>query len=669
MDVAVKVLFQFCETGKQRAVSVACLGRRCESVREFAHARQRLTRIIVLLQHAGHRPVQRHHGGISGAEGPDRRKQNLLFLRHVAIEFFGHRTEDVKHLDQRRSVAAVNLRDTFRHRMNPGKFRTQVSVVSVDDVLDQFDWRQQRRVVFRFGWSGIRGLKLLDYRLQTDAFQGAGFAQRAAALTAEIDPEYLENPGLRGVFGNDFADGAVRQRSAGGSEYGSGVTHGVHSLARSLEAIQEKSFLNRASVWITPFGASCAGRSISDRHAGACLISSANSMISFPDALDQLLAAVQVQPTEEVRIENAGGRVLRQDIRADRAFPPFDRVMMDGYALRAVELDVIKKFHITGSAPAGKPRVVLSAETGSCVEVMTGAPVPEGADCIVPVERTAQEGDGFITVADDFEAQPGRFIHPAGSDASENSILLQAGIRLGSREIGIAASCGAAMLSVSRQPRITLIPTGDEIVTVDASPEAHQIRQSNGHAMRCALQAAGYPSVLADTLADDAEANELRVHLESGDWLVLTGAISKGARDFIPAMLERLGCRKLFHGVVQRPGKPAGCWQGPAGQMIVALPGNPVSALTGLHAFVLPALAIATGLPLPKPRLVIPVTPFNALPDMTLHLPVSLDDAGRAKAAPTGNSGDFIGLLKSDGFVTLPPRGAIQAAYPYTPWR
>ncbi len=392
-------------------------------------------------------------------------------------------------------------------------------------------------------------------------------------------------------------------------------------------------------------------------------------MIPFREALDLLLEHAPRLDTETYRIENAGGRVLRQDIRADRAFPPFDRVMMDGYSLRAAELDVVKKFRITGSAPAGKPRGFLSAEAGSCVEVMTGAPVPEGADCIVPVECTAQEGDGFITVAADFEAQPGRFIHPTGSDAPENTILLRAGIWLGSREIGIAASCGATMLSVSRQPRITLIPTGDELVTVDASPEPHQIRQSNGHAMRCALQAAGYSSVLADTMADDAEANELRVHLESSDWLILTGAISKGARDFIPAMLEKLGCRKLFHGVAQRPGKPAGCWQGPDGQMIVALPGNPVSALTGLHAFVLPALAIATGLPLPKPRLMVPAAPFSALPDMTLHLPVSLDDAGRAHAAPTGNSGDFIGLLKSDGFVTLPPRGAIQAAYTFTPWR
>jgi molybdopterin molybdotransferase len=120
--------------------------------------------------------------------------------------------------------------------------------------------------------------------------------------------------------------------------------------------------------------------------------------------------------------------------------------------------------------------------------------------------------------------------------------------------------------------------------------------------------------------------------------------------------------------VAQRPGKPAGCWLGPQQQIIMALPGNPVSALTGLHAFVLPTLAVASGLPLPRQRLVIPAERISGLPGITWHLPVTLGDDGRAVTAPTGNSGDFIGLLKSDGFVTLPPRGERFAAFPFIPW-
>ena len=392
-------------------------------------------------------------------------------------------------------------------------------------------------------------------------------------------------------------------------------------------------------------------------------------MIPFREALDLVLKHAPRLDAELCRLENAGGRVLRQEIRADRAFPPFDRVMMDGYALRSADLLAGRVFHVSGQAPAGRETTALPETSASCLEVMTGAPLPLGADCIVPVEETSKSGTEEITIAPSFEHAAGRFIHPAGSDAAAGEILLQSGVLLGSREIGVAASCGVAMVEVSKLPRITIIPTGDELVDVDSSPAPHQIRQSNGHAIRCALQRAGYTSVLAATLCDDARAEDLRVHLESSDWLIITGAISKGSRDFIPAMLDSLDCTKLFHGVAQRPGKPAGCWLGPAGQIIMALPGNPVSAITGLHAFVLPALAVASGLPLPKPRLIIPAEPLTGLPGMTHHLPVTLGTDGKVQAAPTGNSGDFIGLLKSDGFVTLPPRGVMQAAYPYTPWR
>ena len=391
-------------------------------------------------------------------------------------------------------------------------------------------------------------------------------------------------------------------------------------------------------------------------------------MIPFREALDLVMNHAPRMAVEMCRMEEACGRVLRQEVRADRAFPPFDRVMMDGYALRAADLDSDRRFRVTGSAPAGKPRVGMSAEVGTCIKVMTGAPVPDGADCIVPVERTLGGEEDNILVESSFEAQTGRFIHRAGSDAAEGEVLLQSGVLLGSREIGVAASCGAAMLEVSKQPRIKIMPTGDELVAVDAMPAAHQIRQSNGHAIQAALQCAGFPSVLTQPLNDDAGAEDLRVALESSEWLIVTGAISKGARDFIPALLNSLGCTRLFHGVAQRPGEPAGCWLGPQQQIIMALPGNPVSALTGLHAFVLPALAVASGLPLPRQRLVIPAERINGLPGMTWHLPVTLGEDVRALPAPAGNSGDFIGLLKSDGFVTLPPRGEPSAAHPFTPW-
>lgn len=393
-------------------------------------------------------------------------------------------------------------------------------------------------------------------------------------------------------------------------------------------------------------------------------------MHPFREALDLLLKHTPLLPVERCRIESAAGRVLRSEIRADRDFPPYDRVMMDGYALRSVDLLGGRVFRIAGQAPAGRETAVMPDEPGSCLEVMTGAPMPRGADCIVPVEETTRTNAGEIAIAPGFGHVAGGFIHPRGSDAREGELLLESGVLLGSRQIGVLASCGAAWVEVSRKPDITVLSTGDELVAVDETPAPHQIRQSNGHAIRCALERSGHPAIHVGSLADDPHAARvvLADRLAASDFIVLTGAVSKGARDFIPTLLDALGCARVFHGVAQRPGKPAGCWLGPRGQVIMALPGNPVSALTGLHAFVLPSLAVASGLPLPKPRLAVPGERMDGLSGMTQHLPVALGTDGRVLAAPTGNSGDFIGLLKSDGFVTLPPRGGISAAVPFTPW-
>ena len=397
-------------------------------------------------------------------------------------------------------------------------------------------------------------------------------------------------------------------------------------------------------------------------------------MVSFHEALELLLKCPPLMAAERCRLEDAAGRVLRENVAADRPVPAFDRVMMDGYALRSADWQAGHRlFRVIGSAPAGRAVVALSAEIGTCVEVMTGAPCPSGADCVVPVEEVCGSDPGSVKFSPSADPVAGRFIHRAGSDAAAGQILLASGVLLGPREIGVAASCGAAWLDVSRVPKIAVIATGDELVGVDEFPAPHQIRQSNAHSLAAALELGGYPPCHVGVLNDEISAARPVIDelLASHDWLVLTGAVSKGARDFVPALLAELGCRQVFHGVAQRPGKPAGCWIGPGGQVIMALPGNPVSALTGLHAFVLPALAVASGLPRPSLRRVVMDDRAMQLSGFTRHLPVTLRADGRAEPAATGNSGDFIGLLNSDGFVTLPPRGevnAISAAFPFTPW-
>jgi molybdopterin molybdotransferase len=392
-------------------------------------------------------------------------------------------------------------------------------------------------------------------------------------------------------------------------------------------------------------------------------------LLPFDQALARLLENTPRLASENMPIEGAAGRVLRQSIAADRDFPPFDRVMMDGYALRSRDLTNTRRFRVSGSAPAGAPVAVLPDEPGVCLEIMTGAPLPVGADVIVPVEETQMVDKSTILITEEFSPSPRAFIHRAGSDASSGEVLLESGVVLDGRAIGIAASCGASVLGVSRLPCIALLATGDELVDVRATPQTHQIRQSNAHALASSLARAGYP-VSSSLTISDCESDRLAASTlpDTHDWCLITGAVSKGARDFVPAWLESLGCRQLFHGVAQRPGKPLGCWLAPSGGVVLALPGNPVSALTGLHAFVLPALAYATGRISTPPRQVIPGTGVSPAPSMTIHLPITLDARGIARAATPGNSGDFIGLRASDGFVTIPPGGTTPANLPFTPW-
>jgi molybdopterin molybdotransferase len=396
-------------------------------------------------------------------------------------------------------------------------------------------------------------------------------------------------------------------------------------------------------------------------------------MISFREALGRLMEAVPRSGTELVRIENAAGRVLRQKVVADRDFPPFDRVMMDGFALLCADWERgTRVFKVTGQALAGMPQTSMADDPATCVEVMTGAPCPMGADCVVPIEDLVGMERGGARFSDGANPVAGRFIHARGTDVAAGAVVLDEGTVMGAREIGVAASCGMGWLEVSKLPTISVVATGDELIAVDDTPLPHQIRQSNAHALSAALERAGFPVANMSTICDDEEVAvaALAESLAAGDWLIMTGAVSKGAKDFVPVMLAELGCTLLFHGVNQRPGKPAGCWIGPKGQVVMALPGNPVSAITGLHTFVFPALARAVGIRERTAQLVVPVD-CRGLEAMTIHLPVVLREDGKVAAAPTGNSGDFIGLLKSDGFVTLPPRGEnrdLAAAVPFTPW-
>lgn len=403
-------------------------------------------------------------------------------------------------------------------------------------------------------------------------------------------------------------------------------------------------------------------------------------MLTPAEAEKLILGTTAPFHREDCPLESAHGRALRSDIRADRDLPPFDRVTMDGYALRAAEVAAGRRtFRIQGTQAAGMRPFTLSAEADACVEIMTGAVLSEGADCVVPYEETVRNEKAATITLNESAAQfaAGHAVHRRGSDHRAGEVIVKAGVRLTGREIAVAAACGCAALTVSQLPKIAVVATGDELVEVDAAVAPHQIRRSNDRALRAALIAAGYSRVERFHLRDMRQEIEHRLWhiLAEFDVVLIVGGVSKGKFDFLPEELDRQGVKKIFHGVAQRPGKPF--WFGVSQRKtpVFALPGNPVSAYTCLHRYVLPALAQASGIE-PRPlRRVALAEPVVFKPKLACLLPVKLSSGPNAEllAHPeaTNTSGDFGGLVGTDGLVELP---AGQTEFPqgyladFRPW-
>jgi molybdopterin molybdotransferase len=401
-------------------------------------------------------------------------------------------------------------------------------------------------------------------------------------------------------------------------------------------------------------------------------------MLTPAEAEKLVLENVAPLKREDCPLAAAPGRVLRSDLRADRDLPPFDRVTLDGFALRAEALAAgTRKFRITALQAAGMRAFKLPAENDACIEIMTGAVLPEGADCVVPYEATNRT-DAAMTVTGDLGVfTAGHAIHRRGSDHRAGEVIVRSGVRLTGREIAVAAACGYGVLTVSQSPHIAVIASGDELVEVESQVAPHQVRRSNDHALRAALVGAGYPRVSRFHFRDVRhEIEHLLWHIIAEvDVVVITGGVSKGRFDYLPTELERQGARQVFHGVAQRPGKPLWFGISPRGTPVFALPGNPVSSYTCLHRYVLPALRRASGLGALPLRTVALAEPVRALATLTQFMAVRLASGPRAELlaypAPGNTSGDFAGLVGTDGFVELPPGPTgfpAGTVAPFWPW-
>lgn len=380
-------------------------------------------------------------------------------------------------------------------------------------------------------------------------------------------------------------------------------------------------------------------------------------MLTTAEASQAILAAVRPVATEQVTLEQATGRVLQQKVVAERDQPPFDRVMMDGIALSFAAFDSGQRaFPLQGMQAAGDE--VLSLEAGKAIEIMTGASLPDGADCIVPVERITV-AEGIATIADDYPAKPRQFIHARGSDHRQGTELLQPGKRISANEIAIIASAGLAELTVACKPAVSVLSTGNELVAAGQPIEPHQVRLSNGPAIVAMLAEHGFDQAKHEHLVDDIETLKTRIakHLDESSVLVLSGGVSMGKADYVPRVLKELGVEVHFHKISQRPGKPMWFGIGAEGQAVFALPGNPVSTLVCCRQYVVPALHHLSGLPAAAPQFAALTQPVNFAPQLTNFLPVRVlsNAAGGVLAlpVPTNTSGDFTALSGTDGYVEL----------------
>jgi len=383
-------------------------------------------------------------------------------------------------------------------------------------------------------------------------------------------------------------------------------------------------------------------------------------MLRYLEARRQIVETVRTGAAPPaagtVPLEAALGRVLAEEVTADRDYPPFDRSTRDGFAVRAADLAAVPApLKRLGEIKAGEA-FSGGVATGECVQIMTGAPVPAGADAVVMIEYTELKG-GQVVVKRGVER--GANVVPRGSEARAGAALLAAGTRLGYPEISLLGQVGKAQVQVYRRPRVAVLSTGDEVVAVEARPGPNQIRNSNTYSMAAQVTLAGGEPVPLGNARDEVSELErlIRRGLEE-DLLVLSGGVSMGKHDLVEAVLRKLGAEFVFDAVAIRPGRPAvfGRCQG---KFVFGLPGNPVSTMVTFLLFVAPALALLGGAAAPplrflKARLAEPV---KRNPQLTLFLPARLEGQGgdvEARVLPWQGSGDVVALAGSDGFVVAP---------------
>jgi len=392
-------------------------------------------------------------------------------------------------------------------------------------------------------------------------------------------------------------------------------------------------------------------------------------MLSFEEArakvVEILTARVCACETEtldlSVEPSRALGRILAENVSADRNYPPFNRSSRDGFALRAADAAAPgAKLRLIGESRAG---VAFSGAVGAgeCVRILTGAPVPRGANAVVMLEFARMEGDLVVL---DQPARAGQNFVLAGAEARVGEVMVARGSRLGYPELAMAAEVGRARVEVSRRPRVAILSTGDELVPLGSTPGPFQIRNSNNVSLAAQAALAGGEPVPSGHAKDDV--SELQARIEKGleaNILVVSGGVSVGKYDLVERVLQELGAEIFFDGVAIRPGKPA-VFAWCKGKPVFGLPGNPVSTMVTFELLVVPAIEALCGyparpVPLFKAKLAHPVnekgTVAHFLPARVTWPSGETGGDPRVEVLLWEGSGDIGAVVRGNCFVVVHP--------------
>jgi molybdopterin molybdotransferase len=372
-------------------------------------------------------------------------------------------------------------------------------------------------------------------------------------------------------------------------------------------------------------------------------------MISLDKALTIVLDTEVQKTIERIELHQSLGRYLAEDIKSDINMPPFNKAAMDGFAIR--ECDIQKELTIIETIAAGQTPV-KKIEEGQASKIMTGAPVPEGADFVIQVELSEMVSDQIVK----FNGHPRNNIIPTAEDVSVGDVVLEKGQKIDARHIAVLASVGCSDLLVFTQPIVGIISTGDEIVEPNIKPNPSQIRNSNGHQLVAQVIQSHAEAKYFGIVKDDYQAtyNAIKKGIETCDILLLTGGVSMGEFDFVPQIMADLGITIMFDRVAVQPGKPT-TFGKKENQIIFGLPGNPVSSFVQFEILVKPLIHKFLGGPFKKTEIKLPLgKPYKRKKsERRAYIPVSISEDSKVFTLDYHGSAHIYALPSAIGLAII----------------